>query len=60
MVLWFHRCTIANPCVTPCVVISEFFPGCRVLARRKMDGLYYAGTLTQKLQVTREEALHNN
>lgn len=50
---------MGNPCVTSSVVIPEFFPGCRVLARRKTDGLYYAGTVTQEVQVTAGGALHN-
>ncbi|XP_032378573.1 uncharacterized protein C11orf16 homolog [Etheostoma spectabile] len=28
----------------------EFFPGCRVLARREVDGLYYLGTVIQQVQ----------
>ncbi|KAK2842665.1 hypothetical protein Q5P01_012865 [Channa striata] len=29
---------------------SEFFPGCRVLARREVDGFYYLGSVTQQVQ----------
>ncbi|XP_047452953.1 uncharacterized protein C11orf16 homolog [Mugil cephalus] len=28
----------------------EFFPGCRVLARREVDGLYYLGSVIQQVQ----------
>ncbi|KAI4901657.1 hypothetical protein NFI96_012840, partial [Prochilodus magdalenae] len=29
---------------------AEFFPGCRVLARREADGFYYHGTIVHQLQ----------
>uniref|UniRef100_A0A667ZBX4 DUF4537 domain-containing protein n=1 Tax=Myripristis murdjan TaxID=586833 RepID=A0A667ZBX4_9TELE len=49
--LWSPRCSLGNPLrpVTPCMLSDEtlgsadFFPGCRVLARRELDGLYYLG-----------------
>lgn len=40
-------------------VIPEFLPGCKVLARRKIDGFYYAGTVSQEVQVTAGGARHN-
>ncbi|MCI4379147.1 hypothetical protein PGIGA_G00224680 [Pangasianodon gigas] len=49
-------CSIGNPfSVTPCVLRkvargAEFFPGCRVLARREVDGFYYLGTIVHQLQ----------
>lgn len=52
---------MGNPCMTSSVLIPEFLPGCRVLARRTIDGLYYAGTVTQEVQVTAGGALvHDN
>lgn len=51
------RCSIGNPfSVAPCVLGkiargAEFFPGCRVLARREVDGFYYLGTIVHQLQV---------
>ncbi|XP_035809510.2 uncharacterized protein C11orf16 homolog [Amphiprion ocellaris] len=52
------RCSVGNllrpvaPCVLPGQTLAgpEFFPGCRVLARREVDGLYYLGTVTQQVQ----------
>ncbi|XP_071271605.1 uncharacterized protein C11orf16 homolog [Salvelinus alpinus] len=54
------RCMLGNPfCpVSSCVLSgralslcsTEFLPGCRVLARRELDGLYYLGTVTQLVQ----------
>uniref|UniRef100_A0A3Q3JR46 DUF4537 domain-containing protein n=1 Tax=Monopterus albus TaxID=43700 RepID=A0A3Q3JR46_MONAL len=49
--LWSSRCSLGNPLhpVASCMLSaqtlgsSEFFPGCRVLARREVDGLYYMG-----------------
>uniref|UniRef100_A0A3Q3E952 DUF4537 domain-containing protein n=1 Tax=Labrus bergylta TaxID=56723 RepID=A0A3Q3E952_9LABR len=47
------RCSLGNP-LQPCssflqpgLTLSgqQFYPGCRVLARREMDGLYYLGAL---------------
>ncbi|KAL2093059.1 hypothetical protein ACEWY4_010371 [Coilia grayii] len=28
---------------------SQFYPGCRVLARKEVDGLYYLGTITEQI-----------
>lgn len=53
---WSPRCTLGN-CV--CGVMSgptlrpQYVPGCRVLARRQRDGLYYLGTAIQQVQVRR-------
>uniref|UniRef100_A0A3P8ZHV4 DUF4537 domain-containing protein n=1 Tax=Esox lucius TaxID=8010 RepID=A0A3P8ZHV4_ESOLU len=54
------RCSLGNPfcpisgCVLSGRVLSlcstEFLPGCRVLARRELDGLYYLGTVMQLVQ----------
>ncbi|XP_071347437.1 uncharacterized protein C11orf16 homolog [Trachinotus anak] len=52
------RCGLDHPLcsVSSCVLSgqtlggSEFFPGCRVLARREVDGLYYLGTVIQQVQ----------
>nr|XP_046250670.1 uncharacterized protein C11orf16 homolog [Scatophagus argus]XP_046250671.1 uncharacterized protein C11orf16 homolog [Scatophagus argus] len=51
------RCSLGNPLcsVTSCVLSDqtrspEFLPGCRVLARREVDGLYYLGTVIQQVQ----------
>ncbi|XP_034542225.1 uncharacterized protein C11orf16 homolog [Notolabrus celidotus] len=52
------RCSLGNPSRpgTSCMMSSqtlrspEFFPGCRVLARREVDGFYYSGTLIQQVQ----------
>ncbi|CAJ1056154.1 uncharacterized protein C11orf16 homolog [Xyrichtys novacula] len=52
------RWILGNPfppgacCVQSSQTLSgpEFFPGCRVLARREVDGLYYLGTLIQQVQ----------
>lgn len=50
---------MGNPfSVTQCVLGkvargTAFFPGCRVLARRELDGLYYMGTIIHQLQVKR-------
>ncbi|CAB1323532.1 unnamed protein product, partial [Coregonus sp. 'balchen'] len=54
------RCMLGNPfCpVSSCVLSgralslcsTEFLPGCRVLARRELDGLYYLGTVMQLVQ----------
>ncbi|XP_044048317.1 uncharacterized protein C11orf16 homolog [Siniperca chuatsi] len=52
------RCSLGNPLrpVTSCMLSGqtlgspEFFPGCRVLARREVDGLYYMGTVIQQVQ----------
>uniref|UniRef100_A0A4W6C3Z9 DUF4537 domain-containing protein n=1 Tax=Lates calcarifer TaxID=8187 RepID=A0A4W6C3Z9_LATCA len=49
---WPLRCSLDHPLrpFTSCVLSgrtlggAEFFPGCRVLARREVDGLYYLGT----------------
>lgn len=53
-----HRCSLSNPLCpvtscTPCdqTLSTEFFPGCRVLARRQVEGFYYLGTITQQVQV---------
>ncbi|XP_060892012.1 uncharacterized protein C11orf16 homolog isoform X1 [Labrus mixtus] len=52
------RCSLGNP-LQPCTSFlqpgltlsgQQFYPGCRVLARREMDGLYYSGTLIQQVQ----------
>ncbi|XP_029992495.1 uncharacterized protein C11orf16 homolog [Sphaeramia orbicularis] len=45
------RCSLGNPLhpLTSCGD-PEFFPGCRVLARRQMDGLYHLGTVVQEVQ----------
>ncbi|CAL8295298.1 unnamed protein product [Boreogadus saida] len=50
----FFRCSLGNHPVTSCLpcdltphssrISSGCFPGCRVLARRQQDGLYYPGT----------------
>ncbi|KAK3570428.1 hypothetical protein QTP86_019304, partial [Hemibagrus guttatus] len=51
-----YRCSIGNPfSVTPHVLRkvargAEFFPGCRVLARKEIDGFYYLGTIVHQLQ----------
>ncbi|MCJ8733258.1 hypothetical protein PDJAM_G00221280 [Pangasius djambal] len=51
-----YWCSIGNPfSVTPCILRkvargAEFFPGCRVLARREVDGFYYLGTIVHQLQ----------
>lgn len=48
---------MGNPfSVTSCVLGkvargAELFPGCRVLARREVDGFYYLGTIVHQLQV---------
>ncbi|KAM7002331.1 uncharacterized protein C11orf16 homolog [Tautogolabrus adspersus] len=52
------RCSLGNPlqqcttCVHPVLTLSspQFYPGCRVLARREVDGLYYLGTVIQQVQ----------
>ncbi|XP_023254695.1 uncharacterized protein C11orf16 homolog [Seriola lalandi dorsalis] len=52
------RCSLDHPPrpVSSCVLSgrtlggSEFFPGCRVLARREVDGFYYLGTVIQQVQ----------
>ncbi|KAM8752004.1 uncharacterized protein C11orf16 homolog isoform 2-T2 [Acanthopagrus schlegelii] len=51
------RCSLGNPLrpVTSCMLSGqtlrpEFFPGCRVLARREVDGFYYMGTVIQQVQ----------
>ncbi|GAA6215318.1 uncharacterized protein C11orf16 homolog [Lates japonicus] len=52
------RCSLDHPLrpFTSCVLSgqtlggAEFFPGCRVLARREVDGLYYLGTVMQQVQ----------
>ncbi|KAE8296748.1 hypothetical protein D5F01_LYC05510 [Larimichthys crocea] len=51
------RCSLGNPLrpVTSCIPgqtlqSPEFFTGCRVLARREVDGLYYMGTVIQQVQ----------
>nr|XP_020449018.1 uncharacterized protein C11orf16 homolog [Monopterus albus] len=51
-------CSLGNPLhpVASCMLSaqtlgsSEFFPGCRVLARREVDGLYYMGRVMQQVQ----------
>ncbi|XP_035380725.1 uncharacterized protein C11orf16 homolog isoform X2 [Electrophorus electricus] len=51
-----YWCCTRNPFTgTPCVAArvmrgAEFFPGCRVLARREADGLYYMGTIGNQQQ----------
>ncbi|KAG7333289.1 hypothetical protein KOW79_003424 [Hemibagrus wyckioides] len=51
-----YWCSNGNPfSVTPCVLRkvargAEFFPGCRVLARKEIDGFYYLGTIVHQLQ----------
>ncbi|XP_076840413.1 uncharacterized protein C11orf16 homolog [Brachyhypopomus gauderio] len=51
-----YWCCIRNPFTgTPCVPArvmrgAEFFPGCRVLARKEADGFYYLGTIVNQLQ----------
>lgn len=51
---------MGNPfSVAPCVLRkvasgAEFFPGCRVLARREVDGFYYLGTIVHQLQVNQK------
>lgn len=30
---------------------AEFFPGCKVLARKEADGFYYSGTVIKEVQV---------
>uniref|UniRef100_A0A3B4X5G5 DUF4537 domain-containing protein n=1 Tax=Seriola lalandi dorsalis TaxID=1841481 RepID=A0A3B4X5G5_SERLL len=50
---WPIRCSLDHPPrpVSSCVLSgrtlggSEFFPGCRVLARREVDGFYYLGNI---------------
>ncbi|XP_026166905.1 uncharacterized protein C11orf16 homolog [Mastacembelus armatus] len=52
------RCSLGNPphVVTSCLLSgqtlcsSEFYPGCRVLARREVDGFYYLGSVIQQVQ----------
>ncbi|KAK2880466.1 uncharacterized protein C11orf16 homolog [Channa argus] len=52
------RCSLDYPlCRATCFVLpsqtlggSEFFPGCRVLARREVDGFYYLGSVIQQVQ----------
>ncbi|XP_037622473.1 uncharacterized protein C11orf16 homolog [Sebastes umbrosus] len=46
------RCSLGNPCMLSNQTMGgpEFFPGCRVLARREVDGLYYLGTVIQQVQ----------
>lgn len=52
---------MGNPfSMTPCVLGkvargAEFFPGCRVLARREVDRLYYLGTIVHQLQVKQND-----
>ena len=43
-------CVLSGRALSVCS--TEFLPGCRVLARRELDGLYYLGTVTQLVQVT--------
>ncbi|KAF7699014.1 uncharacterized protein C11orf16 homolog [Silurus meridionalis] len=51
-----YWCSMGNRfSVTPCVLGKlargqEFFSGCRVLARREIDGFYYLGTIVHQLQ----------
>ncbi|XP_072551192.1 uncharacterized protein C11orf16 homolog isoform X2 [Salminus brasiliensis] len=51
-----YWCSPRNPfSATPCISArvlrgAEFFPGCRVLARREADGFYYLGTIVHQLQ----------
>uniref|UniRef100_A0A3B4YTM0 DUF4537 domain-containing protein n=1 Tax=Stegastes partitus TaxID=144197 RepID=A0A3B4YTM0_9TELE len=53
------RCSLGNQlhpftsCMLPGQSLAgpQFFPGCRVLARREMDGLYYLATVIQQVQV---------
>ncbi|KAL7871179.1 hypothetical protein SRHO_G00086760 [Serrasalmus rhombeus] len=51
-----YWCSLRNPfTTTPCISARvmggvEFFPGCRVLARREADGFYYLGTIVHQLQ----------
>ncbi|TDH09962.1 hypothetical protein EPR50_G00091270 [Perca flavescens] len=44
--------SLGNPSILSAQTLggSEFFPGCRVLARREVDGLYYLGTVIQQVQ----------
>ncbi|KAI3371016.1 hypothetical protein L3Q82_023670, partial [Scortum barcoo] len=51
------RCSLSNPLrpVTSCMMSDrtpspDFYPGCRVLARKEVDGLYYLGTVIQQVQ----------
>ncbi|XP_008292999.1 uncharacterized protein C11orf16 homolog [Stegastes partitus] len=52
------RCSLGNQlhpftsCMLPGQSLAgpQFFPGCRVLARREMDGLYYLATVIQQVQ----------
>ncbi|XP_063053946.1 uncharacterized protein C11orf16 homolog [Engraulis encrasicolus] len=49
-----HQGNAFSPVVTLCGAdsvagCSLFYPGCRVLARREQDGLYYLGTITQQI-----------
>uniref|UniRef100_A0A3Q1F1M4 DUF4537 domain-containing protein n=1 Tax=Acanthochromis polyacanthus TaxID=80966 RepID=A0A3Q1F1M4_9TELE len=54
----FLSCSLGNlhhpvaSCMLPGQTLAgpEFFPGCRVLARREVDGLYYLGTVVQQVQ----------
>lgn len=54
---------MGNPfSITPCVLGkvargAELFPGCRVLARREVDKLYYLGTIVHQLQVKQDDFL---
>ncbi|XP_066541383.1 uncharacterized protein C11orf16 homolog [Hoplias malabaricus] len=49
-------CSLRNPfSATPFVSArvmmgAEFYPGCRVLARKEVDGFYYLGTIVHQLQ----------
>ncbi|KAG9273136.1 hypothetical protein AMEX_G12235 [Astyanax mexicanus] len=41
----------ATPCISARLMRgAEFYPGCRVLARREADGFYYLGTIVHQLQ----------
>ncbi|XP_074534013.1 uncharacterized protein C11orf16 homolog [Halichoeres trimaculatus] len=40
----------SSPLLSGTLSRAEFFPGCRVLARREVDGFYYSGTLIQQVQ----------
>ncbi len=59
--LWSPRCSLGSPLqpvtsrVSAQTLSPEFFPGCRVLARREVDGLYHMGTVIQQVQVKRYE-----
>ncbi|XP_049430795.1 uncharacterized protein C11orf16 homolog [Epinephelus fuscoguttatus] len=46
------RCSLGNPYMLSGQTLGapEFFPGCRVLARREVDGFYYVGTVIQEVQ----------